>query len=57
MALVIDTGSFKQARVMFADGTVKTVDVDGTNPHAGQLYEYSVKDGKYKFETPTGNVD
>ena len=52
MALVIDTGSFKQARVMFADGTVKTVDVDGTNPHAGQLYE-----GKYKFETPTGNVD
>ena len=57
MALVIDTGSFKQARVMFADGTVKTVDVDGTNPHAGQLYEYSVKEGKYKFETPTGNVD
>ena len=57
MALVIDTGSFKQARVMFADGTVKTVDVDGTNPYAGQLYEYSVKEGKYKFETPTGNVD
>ena len=58
MALVIDTGSFKQARVMFADGTVKTVDVDGTNPSAGTLYEYTVKEGKYKFVTPTtGNVD
>ena len=57
MALVIDTGSFKQVRVMFADGTVKTVDVDGTNPTAGTLYEYTVKEGKYKFVTPTGNVD
>ena len=42
---------------MFADGTVKTVDVDGTNPVAGTLYEYTVKEGKYKFVTPTGNVD
>ena len=57
MALVVDTGSFKQVRVMFADGTVKTVDVDGTNPTAGTLYEYTVKEGKYKFVTPTGNVD
>ena len=57
MALVIDTGSFKQARVMFADGTVKTVDVDGTNPTAGTLYEYTVKEGKYKFVALAGNVD
>ena len=57
MALVIDTGSFKQARVMFADGTVKTVDVDGTNPSAGTLYEYTVKEGKYKFVALAGNVD
>ena len=59
MALVIESGSFKQARVMFADGTIKTVDVDGalTASDNGKLFEYTVKDGKYKFDTPTGNVD
>ena len=57
MALAIENGSFKQARVMFADGTIKTVDVDGTNPVAGTLYEYTIKDGKYKFDVPAGNVD
>ena len=59
MALVIESGSFKQARVMFADGTIKTVDVDGalTVSDNGKLFEYTIKDGKYKFETPTGNVD
>ena len=63
MALFVESGSFKQARVMFADGTIKTVDLDssvdetGTALQAGKLYEFSVKDGKYKFETPTGNVD
>ena len=57
MVLAIESGSFKQARVMFADGTIKTVDVDGTNPVAGTLYEYTIKDGKYKFDVPAGNVD
>ena len=63
MALFVESGSFKQARVMFADGTIKTVDLDSSvdeagNPlQAGTLYEFSVKDGKYKFETPQTNVD
>ena len=64
MALFVESGSFKQARVMFADGTIKKVDLDssvdesGASLQAGTLYEYSVKDGKYKFVNPTtGNVD
>ena len=59
MVLAIESGSFKQARVMFADGTIKTVDVDGalTASDNGKLFEYTIKDGKYKFDVPAGNVD
>ena len=59
MALVIESGSFKQARVMFADGTIKTVDVDGALSASdnGKLFEYTIKDGKYKFASLAGNVD
>ena len=51
VALVVETGSFNQAKLAFADGTTKTVtiDTDGVAPEAGKVFCYEVDGEEYKL--------
>ena len=51
IALVVETGSFNQAKLAFADGTTKTVaiDTDGEAPVAGTVFCYEVDGEEYKL--------
>ena len=53
LALVVDTGSFGQAKLAFFDGTTKTVtiDDDGEDAQAGHVYVYEVNGDEYKLST------
>ena len=61
IAVVIDTGSFNQAKLAFFDGTTKTVtlDTDGTtNPTKGTPYVYTVNGEEYELSALTdANLD
>ncbi len=51
VALVVETGSFNQAKLAFVDGSTKTVaiDTDGVAPVAGTVYCYEVDGDVYKL--------
>ena len=58
VALVVDTGSFNQAKLAFVDGTTKTVaiDTDGEDPTPGTVYCYEVDGEEYKL-SPITDLD
>ena len=53
LALVVDTGSFDQAKLAFFDGTTKTVDIDDDSDSysAGDVMVYEVNGNEYKLTT------
>ena len=55
VALVVDVGSFNQAKLAFVDGTTKTVTIDttGETPTAGTVYCYEVDGDEYKLSALT----
>ena len=60
IALVVETGSFGQAKLAFFDGTVKTVaiDDDSDSYSAGNVYVYEISGDEYKLTTlNTANLD
>lgn len=60
IALVVDKGSFNQAKLAFMDGTTKTVTIDDDSVSwtAGEVYVYEVNGNEYKLTTfNTANLD
>ena len=60
IALVVDKGSFNQAKLAFMDGTTKTVTIDDDSVSwtAGEVYVYEVNGNEYKLTTfDTANLD
>ena len=60
IALVVDKGSFNQAKLAFMDGTTKTVTIDDDSDPwiAGEVYVYEVNGNEYKLTTfNTANLD
>ena len=55
VALVVEVGSFNQAKLAFVDGTTKTVTIDttGTTPTNGTVYCYEVDGDEYKLSALT----
>ena len=53
LALVVEKGSFSQAKLAFFDGTTKTVDIDdGSDSYnAGNVMVYEVNGNEYKLTT------
>ena len=53
LALVVDTGSFDQAKLAFFDGSTKTVtiDEDSDNYNVGDVMVYEVSGDEYKLTT------
>ena len=53
LALVVETGSFAQAKLAFFDGTTKTVDIDDDSDSysAGDVMVYEVNGNEYKLTT------
>ena len=53
LALVVETGSFSQAKLAFFDGTTKTVDIDDDSDSysAGDVMVYEVNGNEYKLTT------
>ena len=53
LALVVDTGSFDQAKLAFFDGTTKTVDIDDDSDSysTGDVMVYEVNGNEYKLTT------
>ena len=51
VALVVEVGSFNQAKLAFVDGTTKTVTIDttGATPDDGTVYCYEVDGDEYKL--------
>ena len=51
LALVVETGSFSQAKLAFFDGTTKTVDIDDDSDRysAGDVMVYEVNGNEYKL--------
>ena len=60
IALVVDKGSFNQAKLAFMDGTTKTVTIDDDSERwsAGNVYVYEVNGDEYKLTAfNTTNLD
>ena len=60
IALVVDKGSFNQAKLAFMDGTTKTVTIDDDSESwsAGNVYVYEVNGDEYKLTAfNTTNLD
>ena len=60
LALVVETGSFSQAKLAFFDGTTKTVDIDddSDNYAEGDVMVYEVNGNEYKLTDVTkDNLD
>ena len=55
LALVVETGSFSQAKLAFFDGTTKTVDIDDDSDSysAGDVMVYEVNGNEYKLTDVT----
>lgn len=55
VALVVEVGSFNQAKLAFVDGTTKTVTIDttGATPNGGTVYCYEVDGDEYKLSALT----
>ena len=57
LALVVDTGSFSQAKLAFFDGSTKTVtiDEDSDNYNVGDVMVYEVNGNEYKLSALTAD--
>ena len=63
LALLVETGSFSQAKLAFFDGTTKTVTIDDdgivpTSANEGTVYVYEINGDEYKLSALTAdNLD